>query len=268
MARALAVSRPGKGSDRAAVGEARELTRSASVERLHPEIALARVGNPATVRGLAEGRIEFRGADRSRRRAPGKAADDECRSILASGGPDEHDRFAIRRDRHAAAVCELGRCAAANRDHPDRQRPADDRVEQHEPIVRRDHDRSGSRCRQSSHAATSRVGGPERQGSSADTDTNTIVRPSVVAAGLECIRDNLFGSALARRETNDRRTSPDNRPVQQPIAGPRDTRESDRHALRHVGPAEPALSPIQMSMRASRRAVTRPRRSPVRLTPM
>ena len=72
----LAVARPRKGSDRAAVGEACELTRSATAERLHPEIPVARVGDAATVRGPGDRRVELSGADRSRRTASGKTADD------------------------------------------------------------------------------------------------------------------------------------------------------------------------------------------------
>src|SRR4030095_11724361 len=46
----LPVARPSKRSDRAAVGEVCELSRSATAEGLQPQIPIARIGDVATLR--------------------------------------------------------------------------------------------------------------------------------------------------------------------------------------------------------------------------
>ena len=159
-----------------------------------------------------------------------------------------------------AAVGELRGRAAFNRHHPDRHRPPEERGEEHGPIVRRDGDLvGGHRGSQSGRPATAGIRGPEVEGSSADDETNTIVRPSLVAAGADGVEDDVFRSALAWRDPQDcglvhrrpPRTAADRLPT-------RHASSADRHALHHVGSRSIAApSPTQMSMRASRRAVTR-----------
>lgn len=84
---AFAVAGPGKRPDEAVVGKARELAGIASAERLHPHIAVARVGHALPVWRPGERCLVRGGADRASRGAPGQTAGDERRTPVSGLSP-------------------------------------------------------------------------------------------------------------------------------------------------------------------------------------
>ena len=75
----------------------------------------------------------------------------------------------------------------------------------------------------------------QRSGLSLDVETNTIVRPSLVTAGVSGVGNDLFRRALTWRHPQDRRPAADKPSIEEPIARPREALEADRHTLHDVG---------------------------------